>query len=358
MAEPSPRLYQASQPSEPPEQPGNYGAAEKHGSPAPKADAEWNFADIPKVLAQLGMRATGPLNLFLFLMLPWLVFTLTMLPFALGYRKLAGLAWVVFAAFLAFSIGLMWWSTQPRGTPRLYWRVLGLVCGFMTVLGMLLGLLDYHEYIDSYRTYQNSRGYGNVLPGLEAGAFLDAGMISFSKDTMVDVGRFVSYQDERSYCVAPIVKKPDGVTKEDTQALPKVGFWAVGEGCCDEAHHRFSCGPVHDHKVHGGFVLMDPASSKATSTYPEYQRAIQKAAAQYDLFVPDHVLLIKWTADPTGYVESFWNEGVGFYRRAVGYFSLVSLGLFILLAAQAHKADIAGTMKRRLLRAGSSVPPV
>jgi len=361
MADPSPRLFDAFRPddrsSAPSKEPtgvlaGSYGAADKRQGFDEAGAAEGALAGgggLGQILSDLGMRFIGPMNMAMFLFTPWAVFALVMLPFALGYRRLAPLAWIVFAIFMIFSFGLIWWSTRPRGTPRLYWRMLGTMCFFMTVLATLLGLLDYYKYIDSYRTYQNSRTYSDVLPEEDPGAFQDAGAITFGQGTVVDASRAISYKDRISYCVAPIIKEEVGALPQAEHGyLPKVSFWAVGEDCCKEGH-KFWCGPIgHGKAALGGHVVLD-SSPLFDSGRPQYIKAVKKAAAQYDFYVPDAVIMVKWTADPSEIVDHFWDEGVAFYRRAVGYFALISLVLLLLFLAKTHKVAFmttAGRLKR------------
>merc|ERR1740117_204394 len=87
--------------------------------------------------------------------------------------------------------------------------------------------------------------YNDILPdSLHPGAVRDAGVITFSNDTVIDAAFGAQFMEGGvAYCVAPILRGGLGG-----------GYYAVGKNCCD-AVGGFSCGDAVNPSVQSGLVI-------------------------------------------------------------------------------------------------------
>mmetsp|Transcript_124247 Transcript_124247/g.362713 ORF Transcript_124247/g.362713 Transcript_124247/m.362713 type:complete len:353 (-) Transcript_124247:110-1168(-) len=286
------------------------------------------------------LKASPAANLAMFIMLPWVVFTVVMGPFALGYRHFHAAAWAILGLGLALS-GALWLLGQRPSQAEVhlksYWNYLSALCVVAAVLGALLGLYGYFRFVTVYHIYQASRFYLNVLPTQAPAEFQDAGMFTFSHDAYVDPTRSVGYRAAlRRYCAAPILAHR--ATTSAPGVEPLANFWAVGLDCC---HSRglFECGPVWDASAHSGLRVLD-ASPLRVQERPKYMTAVREAASAYGLSAPDNAILVEWTKSPEDLPQVHWDDGVRFYTRAVGVYIAVvlALGLFAALYWDARRS--------------------
>lgn len=251
--------------------------------------------------------ATSAVSVLGLVLVPWIVFALVMLPFALSYRHYGNSCWLV--CLLALLLSALFVNAQRRaGGPR-YWLALGVLCFVGTGCGLLLGLYDYFKYTQSYHLYNEGRWYGNVMPSDHPGAKKDAGMISFSSDTYVDPVKGVGFRSGSLYCAAPIV----GDNTDDF-----VGFWAVGTDCC-RSRGLFECGDVWDANAHSGMVVFEespvlPADSDL------YRMAVEQAAATYELTIPENPTFVRWVADLEGQRDQYHADAMSFLLTSIASF--------------------------------------
>mmetsp|Transcript_135689 Transcript_135689/g.377965 ORF Transcript_135689/g.377965 Transcript_135689/m.377965 type:complete len:352 (-) Transcript_135689:90-1145(-) len=288
------------------------------------------------------LRTSPAANLALFIVMPWVIFSIVMCPFALGYRHFHVLAWLVLAFALTLSMGMIAAGKRAENHGmRTSWHYLGYLCLGASLLGAFLGLYDYFKYVTVYHIYEASRFYQNVLPLEDPGGLLDAGMFTFSSDTYVDPTRSVGYQVHGRYCVAPILSR-NTATIATHGPLPVANFWAVGVDCC-QRRGLFECGPVWDESAHAGLRVLD-ASPLQDKELPRYLTAVRQAAAAYGLNVPEDAILVKWTQSPEDLPQAFWDNGLRFYRHAVGIYIAVVLvlGLIAALYWDANRLRVPG----------------
>merc|ERR1712232_943230 len=103
-----------------------------------------------------------------------------------------------------------------------------------------------------YINTKAGRTYNQVAADAGASAYLDAGVIHFDSDAMVDSQRSLGLKSHGlTYCVAPVLSKSRAAEHGDT-VLP-VEFWAVGPDCCS-SRSNFECGNAGDVDAHGGLM--------------------------------------------------------------------------------------------------------
>jgi len=266
-------------------------------------------------------------NVMVFVLMPWVTLTLVMWPFALGYHSLSGVAWLVFSFFMLLGAFFIWLDVRPSGHPGLFWKSLGCCVLFMSVIGMLLGLHDYHTYIWRYQVYQASPEYVNVVATQDPGAMQDAGSITFRSDSFVDVSRSLGHKDGDVFCVAPVLNHEIAAGKPAPgQSLITIKYWAVGLNCCSQ-RGSFDCGPGGGQP--GGLVVKE-MSPFATPLVPKYRTAVSQAAATFGVLAPADLLLVEWGTDKGARATELHDQGVQFFVRVVYIYILVVLGAALL----------------------------
>jgi hypothetical protein len=287
------------------------------------------FEEPEGMLAEFGTRVVT--NALAFVFVPWVVFCLVMLSFALGYHRLPVLAWLGFFATLGCSFALTRVNFRSLGKPRMYWTLLGMLCACAALVGMTLGLY-YYKYGQGYYVYQASQPYTEVVASSRPGAFQDAGTITFSDSARIDTSRSVGFVDSGSmYCAAPIIDMKEMESSKRGQPVPQVGFWAVGFDCC-EPRSVFWCSRVrvHDHKkTQSGLVVRD-AAPLGHQVVPVFRRAVREAAAAYGLQAHEDAIMLELNQDLHLASGKFWSEALSFYKRAVlAYFGVLAVISFL-----------------------------
>jgi len=268
------------------------------------------------------VNSTAVANVMGFVLVPWVVFALVMLPFALSYRHYSSSCWFVFLLALLLSSLFVFATRHVGGVKGRYWMFLGVLCFIATGCGLLLGLYDYYKYTQTYHLYTEGRWYGNVMPSDHPGAKKDAGMISFSSDAYVDPVKSVGFRSGSLYCVAPIMG-------DNTDNF--VGFWAIGTDCC-RSRGLFECGDVWNTNAHSAMVLFEespvlPADSDI------YRKAVEQAAATYEFGVPENPTFVRWVVDLEATRDQFHADAVSFLLTSIALFlvctTVMGLGLHI-----------------------------
>lgn len=291
-----------------PQPPLNYQEMQTMQGEAPGGDLE-SKPDAQPLVGKPSVTVSDISHACVLIFLPWILFTLIMLPFALGYAHVPGLAWVMFNIGLLMAIGWMVLKENPGGRPR-YLLFLGLLCFFSIVLAMAMGLYCYYRFTYPYHVYEASRWYTDVRPSENPEAKKDAGLITFSTSAIVDFTKGLGFQDSAlRTCVAPIT----GVASDGY-----VGYWAAGFGDCCRQRGKFTCGPVTDPLAHGGLVLRDVGLHNAH--LEQLKMAAKQSGVSYSFTVPDNPIFVKWSLDPDDQRLQFWDSAVNFYVLAICVF--------------------------------------
>lgn len=285
------------------------------------------------------------LNVAALILLPWALFTVVMLPFALAWGRVPAIAWTIWLLSAVSSAFIMWISTRPKayGKPPIYWLCLGGLCLFATTLAAPVGIYDYEKYTQVFYFYEESPAYSNVLPTEDPGALQDAGSITFSGDALVDPRLSVGYKSGRVYCIAPIISSHarDEKFAGNSTGAEVANFFAVGFDCCPTGH--FKCGPVDVKSVRGGLRVLD-VSKLDFPVVPKFLVAAKQVGSTYGLTVPDDAIFIEWHRDAEHDQTFYWDLAIEFYLNAVVMYLLVVLGAGIcgILVYDTYRRTLAG----------------
>jgi len=202
------------------------------------------------------------------------------------------------------------------------------------VLGAILGGLNYSTNLHWYYSSTTLNEYWGVDPSrspsqqLSPGQqFMDAGLVHFSENATLDLGRSMGFRDEDTYCVAPITVKDAGAVLP----LEVYDFWAVGLDCCSPNVADFHCGEHLSPQVHSGLRVLDD------SRRDFFRLAVQQAQAAHSIKAR-HPLFFYWTSDARAERNSFLEEGYKYYLVGM----LVHFGwqsLAVVLAASSFASQ-------------------
>lgn len=283
--------------------PARTGSRYKSAAPAKKAAVPGAFTLLVTLICSL------PLGLFILVSFTFAVFWQ-----ATGIS----LAVSVLASLLAYSPGGFGAASAPSRLPP--------VSGMLAIVsGALTGLYAHEGYVGPFLVVALGRNYGNVLASSPAAAYADAGKIHFADTSAVDSSRAVGYRDRQTFCVAPIIDA--GSSQGST-----VGFWAIGLDCCG-ARGEFECGAASSDGSHGG-LRVDPGGILERSG-ENFLRAIEQAAAVYDLKIEDDPIMVRWVEDPTA-------EQTNALLSALGVLLLGTASFVLLVFAAAAASALAG----------------
>lgn len=264
--------------------------------------------------------------------MPWLMFVTLSVLWTFAYHHFYLLVWLVVLAWSCFAFVFM--ALDSRGRMGGSWFLfLGMLCLFSVVNASLCGGYNYWMHMFHYWSFDENRGYSNVLPSEPAEGKQDAGTIVFSNTARVDTTRAVGYRSGTTYCVAPIM--------DDTQ-LDRVEYWAAGTNCCD-ARGDFTCDDTWNPKAKSGVVILDMVPGDAylasgdtsigvslwAPALPYYKKAARQAEAHFALTSAEKAIFVRWVADTQVVQDEFWHAGTTFLLIVIAIY----LGISIIAGA-------------------------
>lgn len=238
-----------------------------------------------------------PVLLWLGARLPFGAFVAILVLFTYTYHMAPILPWLMSFFCLAFAT-IVCWPPKFLGTKKRDFWDWGPMYSWLLAIGfaIIFGLINY-GIIESWINTTFLREYKGVRPSTEPNAVMDAGILDFSQDAMLDTSSSAGYKFWFStFCAAPIVDR------NDPNGAP-ITFWAVGVGCC-APRGGFTCDSAQDKTAHKGVPL------KTYNLGPEitshYNHAIRMAASTNDLEVAKETVYVLWHKDPKAVGKERW----------------------------------------------------
>mmetsp|Transcript_81783 Transcript_81783/g.205785 ORF Transcript_81783/g.205785 Transcript_81783/m.205785 type:complete len:348 (-) Transcript_81783:60-1103(-) len=215
---------------------------------------------------------------------------------------------VLVAVGLLFLIG----STRRalgKERPWMWW--FGSIWLQATVVGTTVGFFLYFRDLAYYWKYQEMRTYTNIAAAQDSSAFGDGSMFLFTEDSSLDTMRAVGFKSRWTgdiYCVAPVVD----VTMSQAD---EIFYWAVGDNCCPQ-RAEFLCDDAGDYTTRSALKVLQPEDvvrpfmtwAVRGSTYDHFIEAVRMQEATYGDISALSPTLVKWTKDPVGYKNAFFNN--------------------------------------------------
>lgn len=190
----------------------------------------------------------------------------------------------------------------PEGTYEPSWFIfLGGTAIFAFIVAVYCGEENYYNNTKPYWDLMSLNTYTNISPTRMRGQqLLDAGRITFSAGSSVDVTKSMSFQSVDTYCVAPITLSVPGPGLPASDLT--VDFWAVGKNCCASQQADYHCGEFNNPYADGGLRLMN----EEDRTF--FRLAVQQAESVYNIRAV-HPLFFHWMQDPTAAMQNFMHQG-------------------------------------------------
>lgn len=249
---------------------------------------------------------------------PWILFDFiaAMMSFAMHHSAAAAcfiifiVLVVVFGILLAHSlvnIYRTWAKSMTTGTesgagPNWYFVMLAL-CLLAVVLAVALGDRNYWINMQPYYDALDMDTYKGVDVVRTRGTeLMDAGRVTFTPPTRLDLKRAMGFKNQDTYCVVPITSAINGVTV----GLKVYDFWAVGKNCCSAGNADFHCNDYSHPGVHGGMRVMRDEDRDF------YRLAVQQAESVYQIKA-SHPLFFHWVQDPDVSVYEKRRDGFKYY---------------------------------------------
>jgi len=261
-------------------------------------------------------RRLNVLAMILCLLIPWALFTgvYWVLSFSLRYGQPA-IAWglvgvaalcVLLAGCCALQSTFKKVVGDPTREPNWYmFFFMSMVIAFL--LAVVCGQYNFQMNLQPFYDMENLGNFTNIDPSRIRGQqVMDAGQITFSAGTRLDLSKSMGFKSENVYCVAPITMPSETPAQYD--------FWAVGTDCCSGSSADFHCKNFNDPGAIG--ALRETQDMNRAM----YRLAVQQAEATYHIKAT-HPLFFIWTHDPAAEMEGFRGAGTTWFLAGVfGHF--------------------------------------
>mmetsp|Transcript_12513 Transcript_12513/g.23447 ORF Transcript_12513/g.23447 Transcript_12513/m.23447 type:complete len:319 (+) Transcript_12513:167-1123(+) len=276
----------------------------------PLSRMEWSFMDYVAAFAVL--------------VFPWVMFTGVYYVISFEtHLKQPSLCWFLIglAVFgvVAAIVGAFIEFNNKAGRQAIWATSMALSLSFALVIGMTVSESNYNSFMLPYYTWSSLNSYQNVDPGKLGGeAFMDAGKVTFSSNTALDLTKSAGFLNLDMFCVAPIVSSSGPSARE------AYDFWAVGINCCSGVSSDFRCGEFNNPHARSGLRLM------RDDQRPFFRLAVQQAEAAYNIKAT-HPLFFYWMQDPVAEMNSYRDDGFKYYL--LGIFTHFAWNLFSVVCA-------------------------
>lgn len=191
-----------------------------------------------------------------------------------------------------------------------YWKYFAVSFWVATLSACLLGDLNFWFYMQPFFDIENLASYVNVNPSehkfpngevvpARGKRYLDAGIVYFQDDVVVDQTKAMSFRNGDLYCVAPLTSKS---CKENCG----YDFWAIGLNCCSDAASDFRCGEFTNPHAKSGLRLM------RDDQRPMFRLAVQAAEGTHKI-TSTHPLFFYFMEDPVEEIKSYQQRGYSMF---------------------------------------------
>lgn len=193
------------------------------------------------------------------------------------------------------------------------------------VLGYFLGDWNYVNNMEPYYEIRDLNVYPSVDPSQYSGhQLMDAGMIQFTRPTVLWLDKAIGFKNEDVHCVVPI---RSGVNHSQST----FDYWAVGLNCCSPHKPEFKCGEFANPNAHWGLRMMDESKKQM------FALAVKEAEAAYGLSAP-HPVFLYWLSDPMTELQCY--EEAGWSTFVFWVFVYFSVQLFLVLVLESVLAQM------------------
>jgi hypothetical protein len=296
----------------------------------PKSDFELNVGknyQEKDYLLGRKRRVVNWIPLLLAVFLPWFLFLIVYRAvFArLHYNKpqlsllvvLLAMVASIYVTIKAYSISKKASSQHAAHFDKLYasgatffWKYQAVAFWVATLSAWMIGDLNFWFYMQPYYDVENLAAYVDVNPsehGFPNGEFvpargkryLDAGIVYFQNDVVLDTSKAMSFRNGDLYCVAPLVSK-------SCKKNCGYDFWAVGLNCCSDSAADFRCGEYSNPQAKSGLRLM------RDDQRPMFRLAVLGAEGVHKI-TSTHPLFFYWLEDPKSEIKSYQERGYSMF---------------------------------------------
>jgi hypothetical protein len=171
------------------------------------------------------------------------------------------------------------------------------------ICGVVFGNMTFWSFMQKYYDYKSLNDYQLVDVARTRGEqLMDAGSVSFTQGSGLDLRKSMGFKNLDVYCVAPITVTNANFMRTE---LNNYDFWAVGTNCCSGDYTDFHCGEFDNPKARSGVRLLEDESRAF------YRLAVQQAESVYHVKA-NHPLFFYWAEEPSVEIESWRAEGYKF----------------------------------------------
>mmetsp|Transcript_4504 Transcript_4504/g.10624 ORF Transcript_4504/g.10624 Transcript_4504/m.10624 type:complete len:547 (+) Transcript_4504:94-1734(+) len=264
-------------------------------------------------------------------LVPWSVFTITLLLWLLLQHRSEELCILIVVIFFIAALAMLglWWGGKRCGPLSLL--PLGLLCLAAVAMGTGVGEYGWDRYWRQFWWLQTGRRWEYTSATTPAAARLDAAIIGFwdagsnktVDGTAIDYDRAAGYRNGRYFCVAPILNPALAGA-----GLARVNYWAIGLDCCQHLG-SFACDDARMDTSGYGVVMVELGFPCPGCNAAEFRAAVTKAERMHGLVSSADAIFVQWVRDPQAILASTFWQALFFVVLSM----LLSFILFLVLGS-------------------------
>lgn len=224
---------------------------------------------------------------------------------------------VLFAYFAVMAV-----RRKTEGVSEPIWYVFIFVTSLLAwIIAYTHGQSNYASNMKPYFDVQQLNVYASVDPSQYRGnQLMDAGRITFTPGSHLDLSLSMGFRNLDTYCVAPVISG-----RGNSSNVTTYDFWAVGLNCCSGHAPDFHCGEYNNVRAISGLRLMREDQRAF------FRLAVQQAEAAYGIQAL-HPIFMYWMQDPIAEVNAYQDDGYKYFLLGAILFAMVQLVLVVVLA--------------------------